>query len=195
MDPGSQSPPPFHKGNSDNANRSLSDIQEEMSLNYVTGVCAMAGYTADITNRDVNKVDLNVTGVVKGVQALVRLQLKSTYQHDPKRDDIFRYRLQDDELRKILGESKGHPNPFVLVVLHLPDNHSHWFTVSPSQAVLRHCAYWMCAEAIDGDTQTLHIPRRHLFNVGSIRKLMTIAADRVRDAQLRWQDSQQKGSS
>lgn len=190
MDTGNNPSPPFHKGNSDDANRSLSNIQEEMSLIYVTGVCAMAGYTAETIKRDVNKVDLNVAGVVNGVQGLVRLQLKTTYQQGLKRDGYFRYRLMDQELRDVLRESKGHPNPFVLVVLHLPANHSNWFTVSPSQAVLRHSAYWMTAEEIDGTTQTLHIPTSNLFNVDSIRKLMTIAADRVRDTQLRWQDSQ-----
>ena len=182
-----QPPPPYHRGNSSDARRSLGDIQETLSQVYVTGICAMAGYAIGQTIPDVDKVDMTVAGTVSGTQASVRLQLKATYQDGRMRDDSFTYRIKDDELRALLEKARGHPNPFVLVVLHLPSDHSEWLTNNADRLTLQHCAYWIACEDIDDDTQTVHIPRTNLFDVRSIRKLMDTSAERVRETQARWQ--------
>ncbi len=110
MNSGKQLPPPYHKGNSSDARRSLSDIQETMSQIYVTGICAMAGYSIGPTIPDVDKVDMTVAGTVSGTQASVRLQLKATYQDGLMRGDSFAYRIKDDELSELLEKARGHPN-------------------------------------------------------------------------------------
>ena len=186
MNSDKQPPPPYHKGNSSDARRSLSDIQETMSQIYVASICAMAGYTVRPTNPDVNKVDLTVDGIVSGIQSSVRLQLKATYQEDRARGDTYTYRIKDSELRQMLRGARGHPSPLVLVVLHLPRNHNEWLTNDADQLTLRRCAYWILCEDVGDDTQTVHIPRTNLFDVGSIRKLMDTSAERVRGIQADW---------
>lgn len=187
MNSGKQLPPPYHKGNSSDARRSLSDIQEALSQIYVTGICAMAGYSIGPTIPDVDKVDMTVAGTVSGTQASVRLQLKATYQDGLMRGDSFAYRIKDDELSELLEKARGHPNPFVLVVLHLPSKHEEWLTNNAERLILQRCAYWISCEDIDGGSRTVHIPKANLFDIGSIRKLMDTSAKRIRDAQARWQ--------
>lgn len=187
MNSDKQPPPPYHRGNSSEARRSLGDIQETLSQVYVTGICAMAGYTVRPTNPDVNKVDLTVDGIVSGIQSSVRLQLKATYQEDRARGDTYAYRIKDSDLRQMLRGARGHPSPLVLVVLHLPRNHNEWLTNDADQLTLQRCAYWLLCEDINNDTQTVHIPRTNLFDVRSIRKLMDTSAERIRGTQARWQ--------
>ena len=187
MDTVYQHPPPYHKGNSSDARRSLSDIQETLSQIYVAGVCAMAGYSIGQTMPDVDKTDMTVAGTVSGTQASVRLQLKSTYQNGRIGDDSFAYRIKDDELRELLAKARGHPSPFVLVVLHLPRRHGEWLTNNADRLSMQHCAYWILCDDIDYDSLTVHIPRANLFDVRSIRKLMDTSAERVRETQARWE--------
>lgn len=187
MDTVYQQPPPYHEGNSSDARRSLSDIQETLSQIYVAGVCAMAGYSIGQTMPDVDKTDMTVAGTVSGTQASVRLQLKSSYQEDSTQGDAYAYRIKDEELREFVEQARGHPNLFVLVVLHLPRSHEEWLTNDSDRLVLQRCAYWISCEDIDYDSPTVHIPRSNLFDVGSVRKLMDTSAERVRATQARWQ--------
>lgn len=151
---------------------STSDMEEELSLAYVSAIAAMAGYTTAAPNKDRNGIDIEINAGGDMFPAL-NLQLKATINLGNPICGTYRYALKVKNYQKLIAPAQ---TPRLLVVLALPQDQMQWLSVSAKELVLRRCAYWL---NLRGDPETANkcsitvsIPEDHIFDVETLRELM-----------------------
>ena len=149
--------------------------QEALSRAYVLAVAAQAGFSYSTHGNDYG-IDLSLRAmkiakqrhVDAGVQ--LDLQLKCTTRASVG-DTHVTYDLEVktyDDLRD--PESR---TPRILVLLVLPEEETHWVSLSEEELILRHCAYWLSlygrppTTAIS--TVRITIPRTNVFSVPNLQ--------------------------
>ncbi|WP_406077687.1 DUF4365 domain-containing protein [Micromonospora sp. NBC_00858] len=107
-------------------------------------------------------------------QALLRIQLKSTYQiSHSELGDTFPFVLENAHLKKLARSPVTIPS--ILVVMILPRELASWVKASPSDFTIRHCAYWVNLEnhPVTGVEKTsVRIPTNQVFDDLSLCGMM-----------------------
>jgi len=159
----------------------LTDIQERLSIAYLTAVAAQAGCEVLETKVDRNGVDATVRPIA-GAPIGMDVQMKSV--STPIRIDggnTLSFQLDTptyDKLRRT--DALG---PRLLVVLEMPKEHREWLEVAPP-LMLRHAAYWRSLRglpAVDTATTAVHIPSTNLFDHKAIVDILKQAHARARE--------------
>lgn len=155
-------------------------IMEGLSLAYITAVAHMTGMDCAYT-----KFDYGIDGTFSDVKIRpngrrntngfkIDFQLKSTTNIIVKPNEIS-YKLEAKNYNDLVETDIGTPR--ILIVFHMPSDKNHWLNLSESELVLKHCAWWTClhgqAASTNKSNRTIKIPRKQLFNVGSLQELMT----------------------
>jgi hypothetical protein len=159
----------------------LADIQERLSLAYLTAVAAQAGCEVLETKVDRNGVDATVRPIagapigmdvqMKSVSTAIRIHGGNTLSFQL---DTSTY----DKLRRTDAQA-----PRLLVVLEMPKEQQEWLEVTPP-LVLRHAAYWCNLRgrpAVDTASTAVHIPSTNLFDHKAIVDILKQAHARARE--------------
>lgn len=154
-------------------------IKEEISLAYVLAIAATKAFSTEITRVDNDSVDATISyngHLVPGVSTLyspsIKLQLKATSNAHLINDNIhFPLPIKNyNDLRARSG------TPRLLVILCLPELQHNWLTHSPTELILRKCAYFFSLEGFpDSDnetTVTIKVPLSNQFSPDVLYQLM-----------------------
>lgn len=162
---------PWDRWNMGDALLATTDIEEALSEAYVTAVAARAGYAAAKRNFDRDSVDLTIE-CGGHLRPRLDLQLKATVGLRASVDPMpFPLKVKNYNDLRIETQT-----PRLLVVLRLPKEPADWLTVSRSELVLRHCAYWLslrgAPETDVGHEKTVYIPDKNRFDIEGLIALM-----------------------
>ena len=150
----------------------ISDQKEALSIVYVRAVAARAGYLTEVPSTDRDSVDLCVRAGGP-MRPLLDLQLKATIGLKRFGEGFLHFRLGIKNYNDLRVECQ---NLRLLVVLDLPEDQQLWMTITESELILRHRAYWLNLEgykdSANKSSVTVRIPEENLFNVESLRTLM-----------------------
>lgn len=147
------------------------DIEEALSVAYVTAIAAAAGYVTSQRNFDRDGVDLSIEAG-DHLRPKIDLQLKATVNLDRSAETIsYSCKRRNYDLLRIPTQV-----PRLLIVLHLPTDRSNWLSVTPTELIIRHSAYWLSLRDYPAtDVQygkTVYIPRANRFDVQGLTALM-----------------------
>jgi len=155
------------------------DIQERLSLAYLTAVAARAGCQVLEHKVDRNGIDATIRPIA-GAPISMDVQMKSVSTdiriHDGETLSFQLDRPTYDKLRRtdVLA-------PHLLVVFELPEDPQEWLDVPPP-LVLRNAAYWRIlrgAPSVDTATTAVHIPSANLLDHHAIAKILEHAHARA----------------
>jgi hypothetical protein len=156
----------------DDALLAETDVEEAYSVAYVHALAAGLGYVVSQKNFDRDGVDLTVEAG-DGCRPKIDIQLKATINLKDNGKGAFRYpcRKRNYDLLRLTTQT-----PRLLVVLHLPSDANEWLTVTPSELVLRNCAYWanlLGAAEVENETSvTIDLPQHNRFDLAGLKALM-----------------------
>lgn len=147
------------------------DIEEAFSAAYAHAVAAGAGYVVSQKNFDRDGVDLTIEAG-GDVRPKLDVQLKSTIN---LADAGHAYKLplkkRNYDLLRLPAQT-----PRILVVMHLPQAKSDWLKLSPSELVLKNCAFWVSLrnepERDNTTSVTIEIPKAQQFDIDGLKALM-----------------------
>lgn len=162
---------------------SLAQQQEQFSLAFIRAIAAVAGYSVEEVNVDIDSIDLTIMQYGNNesypeIEGL-RVQLKCTYRHVPDSGRgciAFPLSLKNyNDLRR-----KG-VNPRILVVVHVPGDVNSWMTEADDCLTLYHAAYWVSLrgrDAVDNiDNITVEVPLAQKFTVAALKQIMNLIAN------------------
>jgi hypothetical protein len=150
--------------------------KELFSHAYIRAVASVAGYGVHRPEPDDDSVDLVVSA--RGPLGSYRsprldIQVKCTAQDCLTAQEV-RFPLKRKNYDDLRGE--GFLVPRVLLVIIVPAAIEGWLSQSEEEMILRHCGYWLSlrdAPASDNaQSVTVSIPRRNVFDVAALRRLM-----------------------
>lgn len=162
----------------------MQNIEESLSVSYVSAVAAKAGASLDIPFRDFG-VDVSIREISetvddKGNISLVPMQvafdcqLKSTKNWEDKDDKIV-YAIDVKAYNKLIYRQNHSTTPCILVLLCLPKEKKDWLSITKDELILRKCCYYYI---IKGDptyntsTITIRIPNQNLFTPDAVNDLI-----------------------
>ncbi|WP_297799011.1 DUF4365 domain-containing protein [uncultured Brevundimonas sp.] len=156
----------------DDALLAPTDVEEAYSIAYVHAISAGLGYVVSQKNFDRDGIDLTIEAG-DGFRPKLDIQLKATINLKENDAGIFRYPCKKRNYDLLREPTQ---TPRLLVVLHLPSNANDWLTVTPSELVLRNCAYWanlLGAPEVENETSvTIDLPKNNRFDIDGLKALM-----------------------
>lgn len=157
------------------------DMQERLSLAYLTAVAAQAGCQVLEPKVDRNGVDAIVKPIA-GAAISMDVQMKSattSIRIDGGKALSFQLDARTyDKLRRTDAQA-----PQLLVVLEMPKDREEWLEVTPP-LVLRHAAYWRSLRglpSVDTASTAIHLPSTNLFDHKAIAEILRQAHARARE--------------
>jgi hypothetical protein len=157
------------------------DMQERLSLAYLTAVAAQAGCQVQEFKVDRNGVDATIKPIA-GAPMGMDVQMKSVTTNiriDGGKALSFQLDTPTyDKLRRTDAQA-----PQLLVVLEMPKHRQEWLEVTPP-LVLRNAAYWRSLRglpAVDTASTAVHIPSTNLFDHKAIVDILKRAHARARE--------------
>ena len=158
----------------------LSAIKEELSIAYISSICAIVGIDYERTIHDNDSTDALIKCLItleNGTDclAMMRIQLKSTSSTSQYTEtaDCIRYKLKAKNYNDLCGRAT---TPFVLMLLILPEEESEWLKWTSEELILRGRMYWQrfaeCAATKNTDRITVEIPKSNVVNTETIMGMM-----------------------
>lgn len=154
----------------------ISHRKEQFSLAYVKAVAAVAGFATYSPSVDDDSVDLGIASRGSGgslQRPRLELQLKCTADARVWADRIP-FKLTKKNYDDLTIDRPLVPR--ILVVVLVPPQPDDWLSQTEKELALRHCGYWLSLRGMPAvpnrTTVTVHIPRRNVFSVDSLRKIM-----------------------
>lgn len=162
----------------------IQNIEESLSVSYVSAVAAKAGASLDIPSRDFG-VDVGIREIVKIVDdngniSLVPwpvafdCQLKATKNWEDKDDKIV-YAIDVNTYNKLIHRQNHSITPCILVLLCLPKEEKDWLSITENELILRKCCYYYIIKGDPTDntsTITIRIPKENLFTPDAVNDLI-----------------------
>jgi hypothetical protein len=159
----------------------VTDIQERLSLAYLTAVAAQAGCQVLETKVDRNGVDATIKPI-EGAPIEMDVQMKSvTRDIRIHGGDTLSFQLDTQTYDKLRRTDALAPR--LLVVFEMPKDRQEWLEVTPP-LVLRNAAYWCSLRvrpAVDTASTAMHIPSANLFDHKAIVDILKQAHARARE--------------
>jgi len=161
-----------------------SDIKELLSFAYMRAIAARAGFRVNHPYPDRQHDDLHIDacgrfeeGGWKG--ASLDFQVRATTTIPLEADGEFGFQIERalyDDLRD--DRRIVH---LLLAVFIMPRESDRWLSISDSELITRHFAYWCHikgAPPIETATRVVHVKRANILTAASLTALMQIAARR-----------------
>lgn len=150
---------------------------EELSKTYLFAVSAACGYAVAHWSQDQDCIDatLGAPGVLGGghfADPKLDVQLKSTSNPALLRDEHVALQLPRKQYERLARRSFA---PKLLVVLVLPVDEPTWVEVTAEHLLLRRCAYFLHASALEPittDSKVVHVPFTQRFTPDALRAMM-----------------------
>jgi hypothetical protein len=156
--------------------------KQQLSLAYLHAVASASGYACYSPSVDDDSIDrgLAARGGVLGIlqSPRIEVQLKSTVRVPLQEGEkSFTYRLK----RKNYDDLRGvYMVPRLLVVLLLPRDPAEWIEQSHEVMMSRYAAYYLSLSGMPArenvSTVSVTLPRRNLFSIANLRRLMAEAS-------------------
>jgi hypothetical protein len=156
------------------------DIQERLSIAYVSAIAAQAGCQVTETRVDRNGIDVTIRPI-KGAPVQIDIQLKAVSTNIRIKDgEILSFQLDThtyDKLRRTDVQA-----PQLLVIYEMPSEKERWLSVQPTKTILKHAAYWVelrgCPPVLTATT-AVHLPTMNLFDHKAIKSILMRAHERA----------------
>lgn len=161
--------------------------QEDMSVAYLTALCAANGYTLMQEEHDNDGVDRTIKCKGKPDEACIRkspkldIQLKACYSTHLRMnpDGSVNYDLEAKNYNILVD--KDRITPIILVVLHMYEDESLWIDQTPDYLKITKCAYWIClmgqTSTENTTTKTITIPASNILSKESLKSIMIKVAN------------------
>ena len=148
------------------------DIQDQLSVVYLSALATAAGYTFAVENLDRTGTDMIVRGGRTGFPQ-IDWQIKATKNLAKATDGKIAFPLKRRNY-DLLIEKSGHPR--LLMIYDMPSDKSEWLDCAPEKLTMKHRAYWMSLKG-EQETQnetsvTVYIPDTQLLSVSALEGLM-----------------------
>ncbi len=161
--------------------------QEEFSIAYVHAIAATAGFGVEYTRVDIDSVDLVIKQYGDSqlesypFYDVLNVQLKCTSQQQFFKNDHIAYPLKIKNYNDLRRQTA---NPYILIVVHVPEDSQDWLRHSEKELVLRYCAYWVSlkdkpavpATGSKDQTITVHIPLKNQLTVTELQRIIILLA-------------------
>ena len=142
----------------------ITKMKEDISVSYISALCAYAGIVYDIIRHDEDGADgmLQKRILLEGNrkrEAVLRIQLKCTSSSSQYTDqgDIITYKLKTKSYNDLCLPST---TPIILGLLILPEEEELWIN-------------W---KSTNDGTVTVKIPKENIINVESLQEILTLVA-------------------
>lgn len=157
----------------------IQNIEESLSVSYVSSIVAKSGASLDLTSRDYG-VDVSVRRVVRFDGKMMDMgvsfdcQLKATINW-LEEDATIVYDLEVDTYNKIIYRHQNSTTPCLLILLCLPGDEAEWLQISEEELKLRKCCYYYY---INGEptnnrrTVRIRIPKANIFSPDAVNQLI-----------------------
>ncbi len=162
----------------------ISNIEESLSVSYVSAIVAKAGASFNIVSKDYG-VDISVRRIDKYKGQLMDMgvvfdcQLKASVNWVLE-DTTIAYDLEVDTYNKLIYRHQKSLTPCILVLLCLPKEQDNWLKVSEDELNIRKCCYYYYLKSghfsQNKRTVRIRIPRNNIFTPTTVLQLM----DKVR---------------
>ena len=146
--------------------------KEDISISYISALCADAGISYDIQRHDDDSTD----GIMKkriflgdGIffDSALRIQLKSTSSVSQYKDkgDIITYALKGKNYNDLCTPAT---TPIILGLFVMPEEEASWVQWSREELLIKGCMYWAdfskMPKSDHKETVTISIPKGHVEN-------------------------------
>ncbi|WP_446898855.1 DUF4365 domain-containing protein [Clostridium sp. LBM24168] len=163
----------------------ISQIKEELSINYIATVAAIAGIDYDIIRHDEDSTD----GLLKKQMfpsnggifcASLRVQLKCTSSHSQYSDDgdTISYQLKAKNYNDLCAPGTI---PIILGLLIIPENEKEWTKWSKEELMIKGCMYWLSLAGKDETANkanvTVKIDKHNVINSETLLQIFNKIAE------------------
>jgi hypothetical protein len=158
------------------------DIESELSYAYLHAVASNAGASCLVSTRslDGNGIDAIITGwgpYPNGgylEEITIHVQLKATIGVPIEKNGHFSYFLKEiKRYNDLRADTVSVPR--ILVVLFLPTYAAEWLNISPSELILKKCAYWTslrgAADPTNKTGETVYLPISQIMNSNNLLEI------------------------
>ncbi len=161
-----------------------SRVKEDISISYISALCAYAGIAYDIIRHDDNSTDGILRKCVfldgnRKYDAELRIQLKSTSSPSQYTDNgsTLTYKLKVKNYNDLCLPST---TPIILGLLVLPEDEKLWIDCTEEELLIRGCMYWAefsgKIESDNTDRVSVKIDKDHIINAESLQKILELIA-------------------
>lgn len=154
----------------------MNERKQQFSFAYVKAIAAVAGFATYRPSVDDDGVDLGMASRSSGgtiARPRLEMQVKCTEVAEWY-GDFLHYELRKKNYDDLIISNLLVPR--ILVVVVVPAAPDDWLCQSEQQLSMRRCGYWLSLRAMpevpNRASVTVHIPRRNIFSVDSLRDMM-----------------------
>lgn len=163
----------------------LTQIKEDISISYISAVCAYGGISYEKLHHDDDSTD----GILRKqitrkdgckYNAELRIQLKCTSSHSQYSDNgkTITYRLKVKNFNDLRALST---TPIILGLLILPENQDEWIQWSTEELLLKGCMYWASfsqkEESKNQEWVTVTIDKEQVVNTSTLCEILNAIAE------------------
>lgn len=153
-------------------------VKEQLSISYVNAVAASCNFGCELTRVDFDSIDATITcngnlahdSTIRSPE--IKLQLKATEDLQLNSSSDFPFVLKKKNYDDLRAYSLA---PRLLVVLHLPNVRANWLSHTPTDLIIRNCAYWLNLyglAAVVPASPTVYLPSKNIFSPATLLDLM-----------------------
>ncbi len=164
-----------------------SSKKEELSITYISALCAVSGISFDRQFHDDDSTDATIKKLItlpdgRKCEAILRVQLKATssttqYKED---DSTITYVLKAKNYNDLKTIST---TPIVLALLILPEKEDEWVTWTHEELMIKGRMYWQSFESApeieNKSSITVKIPKENYLNSDRLLELLQRVAEEV----------------
>ena len=151
--------------------------KEELSISYLTAICAYAAAGMEIHKHDDDGYDGSIRKIIKlkeyDFNSQIEFQLKSTSTRLHADNNFIHYNLKVKNYHDLIRPGTCASFLFLLV---LPEEEDDWLTVTPQNLILRKCMYWLSLkehdETSNENTIVVNIPKSNFLTSEKIIELL-----------------------
>ncbi|MDO4804496.1 MAG: DUF4365 domain-containing protein [Lachnospiraceae bacterium] len=164
-----------------------SSIKEDLSIAYMSAICAAAGIAFDLQRHDDDSTDaiikkLIVLSEARKCEVSLRVQLKATSSPSQYKEDNEKltYVLKTKNYNDLRTAST---TPIILAVLILPEDESDWLKWTKEELMIKGRMFWRnfqsSSETENKNTISVMIPKENYLNPDTLLKLLQKMAEEV----------------
>ena len=158
--------------------------KEQLSIAYISAVCAKAGVLFNTSKNDEDSMDATLSlnlilddGSTYSSRIAVQLKSTSSLTQYSEDNNHIRYKLAVKNYNDLCRRSSF---PQFLFLLILPEDEGLWLKWSEEELILRGRMYWQHFEpgnkTDNSDRVTVTLPKRNAISIDSIVELMKMVA-------------------
>ncbi len=162
----------------------ITQIKEDISISYISALCAYAGIAYEIVRHDADSTDgilkkRILLGGNRKFNAELRIQLKCTSSPSQYTDhgDTLTYKLKVKNYNDLCLPST---TPIILGLLILPEKEKLWVNWTEDELLIKGCMYWAEfskeTESSNEGTVSVKINKKNVINVESLQNILEMIA-------------------